>query len=59
MGFNFKDLESEALLFNELLHVCQILVTRAAWTHREQHELKSLSIFIPECGQEAKSLIIN
>ena len=31
MGFNFKDLESEVLLFNELLHVCQILVTRAAW----------------------------
>ena len=49
MGFNFKDLESEALLFNELLHVCQILVTRAAWTLREQHELKSLSIFVLEC----------
>lgn len=31
MGFHFCDLESEELLFNEVLYHCQRLVSRAVW----------------------------
>ena len=34
MGFNFRDLESEELVFNELLYHCQRLVSRAVWAHQ-------------------------
>lgn len=47
MGFNFLDLGSEELLFNELLYHCQRLVSRAVWAQQgTTEELWTFCIFI-------------